>query len=282
MITPAYFQTMGIPVVAGRGFGDDDREGGALVAVISQALARESFPGRNPVGLHLMVADTPDGFRSMEIVGVVADVKHVSLEGDAQPHLYVPYHQVHPQIVVWLTTNQFLVLRTAGPPLALAESVRRELAAVDANVAAADIRTSGYYVDTAFAARRFSLVLLALFAGVALLMAAVGIYGVVSYTAAQRTRETGVRLALGATMGDILALVLGEGVKRTIVGIGVGLLAALAASRTLQGLLYGVGATDPLTYGGVIVVLVAVALAASFLPAWRAARLDPLVALRRH
>jgi putative ABC transport system permease protein len=281
MVTPAYFRTMGIPVLAGRAFADDDRESGARVAVISQSLARQSFPDRDPVGLHLMVSDTPEGFRSMEIVGVVADVKHASLEAEPQPHLYVPYHQVHPQIVVWLTTNQFLVLRTSGPPLALAESVRRELAKVDANVAAADIRASGYYVENASASRRFSLVLLSLFAGIALVMAAVGIYGVVSYTAEKRTRETGVRLALGATMGDILGQVLGEGIRRTAVGIAVGLLAALAASRALEGLLYGVKSTDPLTYGAVVLVLVTVALGASFLPAWRAARLDPLAALRR-
>jgi putative ABC transport system permease protein len=281
MVTPAYFETMGIPLLAGRTFNDDDRLDGALVAVISRSLARQSFPDRDPVGRHLLVADTPDGFRSMEIVGVAGDVKHTSLEADVLPHLYVPYHQTHRQLLVWLSNNQFLVVRAAGDPLALADSVRRELAAVDATVAAADIRTTGFYVDTASAARRFSLVLVALFAGVALVMAAVGIYGVVSYTAAQRTRETGVRLALGATMNDILAQVLGEGVKRAAVGIGLGFLAALAASRALQGLLYGVGATDPLTYASVIVVLVTVALVASFLPAWRAARLDPLTALRR-
>ncbi len=281
LATPSYFRTMGIPVVAGRAFGDDDREEGARVAIVSQALARQSFPDRDPVGKHLMVKDTPDGFRFMEIVGVVGDVKHASLESEAQPHLYVPYHQTHRELLVWLTSNQFLVVRTAKAPLTLAEAIRRELQAVDPNVAAADVRTSGYYLDAAAASRRFSLVLLALFAGVALVMAAVGIYGVVSYTAAQRTRETGVRLALGATMGDILTLVLGEGVKRAVVGIAVGLGAAVAASRALQGLLHGVPPTDPFTYGGVIVILVAVALAASFLPAWRAARLDPLVALRR-
>ncbi|HJS57611.1 MAG TPA: FtsX-like permease family protein [Vicinamibacteria bacterium] len=217
----------------------------------------------------------------MEIVGVVGDVKHASLEADALPHLYVPYHQTHRELLVWLTLNQFLVVRTEAPALLFADAIRRELQAVDPNVAAADVRTSGYYVDAAATSRRFSLLLLGLFAGVALLMAAVGIYGVVSYSVAQRTRETGMRMALGASAGDILTLVLGEGVKRTALGIAAGLLGAIGASRALRGLLYGVRATDPFTYGAVIVVLIAVALAASFLPAWRAARLDPLVALRR-
>jgi putative ABC transport system permease protein len=281
MVTPGYFKTMGIPIVAGRGFVEDDREGGALVAVISQALARQSFEGRDPVGESLLVSDTPDGFRAMRIVGVVGDVKHASLESDAQPHLYVPYHQTHRELLVWLAQNQFLVLRTAGTPEALGEAVRRELQAVDPNVASADIRSTGSYVDAAAAARRFSLVLLAIFAGLALTLAAVGIYGVVAYSVAQRTRETGVRMALGARMPDILTLVVGEGLRHTLVGIGVGLGAAFAASRGLQSLLYGVGATDPLTYGGVILLLVAVTLCASSLPAWRAARVDPLQALRQ-
>jgi putative ABC transport system permease protein len=280
MVTPRFFETMGIPLLAGRAFGDDDREGGAAVGVISRSLARQSFPDRDPVGLHLMVQN-PDGFHSVEIVGVAGDVKHGTLEADALPHLYVPYHQAPRSAVVWLANNQYLEVRAAGDALAFADPVRRELAAVDPNVAAADVRETGFYLDGAAAPRRFALVLVSLFAAVALVMAAVGIYGVVSYTAAQRTRETGVRLALGATMRDILASVLGEGVRRTAVGLGVGLLAALAAGRALQGLLYGVAATDPLTYAGVVVLLVAIALAASFLPAWRAARLDPLSALRR-
>jgi len=280
MVTPAYFRTMGIPLVAGRAFGDEDREGGARVAMVSEALARQSFPDRSPVGQHLLVQDTTTGFRSMEIVGVVGDVKHASLEGAADPHLYVPYHQTHPDLLVWLTLNQFLVVRTSGPPLAIADAVRRELSGVDPNVAAADLRASGYYVDASASSRRFALTLLALFAGVGLAMAAVGIYGVVSYSVVQRTRETGVRLALGATRASILGLVLGEGVRRTAVGMAAGLGAALLASRALRGLLYGVEATDPATYAGVMVVLVAVTLAACFLPAWRASRQDPVEALR--
>jgi putative ABC transport system permease protein len=271
---------MGIPLLGGRAFGDDDREGGAPVAIISQALARQSFPGRDPVGLHLLVEDTSEGFRPLEIVGVVGDVKHASLESDPYPYLYVPYHQTDRDLLVWLTLNQFLVVRTSGAPLAQADAVRRELRAVDPNVAAADVRTSGYYVEAAATSRRFSLVLLALFATIALLMAAVGIYGVVSFAVAQRARETGVRLALGATSSDILTFVLGEGVKRTMVGIAAGLAVALVASRGLSSQLYGVGATDPLTYGGVIIVLLLVTLAACFLPAWRAARASPLSALR--
>jgi predicted permease len=280
MVTPGYFATMGIPFREGRAFGGDDREGGALVAVISQELARQSFPDRSPVGRHLLVKDNPGGFRSMEIVGVVGDVRHASLEGDPQPHLYVPYHQTHPEVLVWLVQNQFLVVRSASDPLALAAGIRRELQAVDANVAAADSRTTGSYVEAAAGARRFSLVLFATFAGLALAMAVIGIYGVVAYTVAQRTRETGVRLALGARRSEIVALVVGEGMKRTLVGIAVGLVAALAASRAMQGLLYGVAATDPLTYVAVIGVLLGATLIASALPAWRAARVNPVVALR--
>jgi len=280
MVTPDYFQTMGIPLVAGRAFAEDDRDGRAAVAVISQALARQSFPDRDPVGRQLLVKDTPEGFRPMQIVGVVGDLRHVSLEGAAEPHLFVPYHQTHRSLLVFLAQNQFLVVSTSGDALSLAEAVRREVRAVDPNVASVGGRLLGSYVDNAAAARRFSLVLLALFAGTALVMAAVGIYGVVSYAVARRTRETGLRIALGAGLGDILALVLGEGLRRTAAGIAVGLVAALLAARWLRSLLFGVGATDPATYAGVVGLLLAVTLAACLLPAWRAARLDPVRALR--
>jgi len=280
MSTPEYFKAMGIPVIAGRAFTDDDREGGAPVVVISRALARQSFPDRDPLGKYLLVRDSQARFRPLQIVGVAGDVRHTSLEAEAEPHVYLPYHQTNPDLLVWLTNNQFLVVRTAVPPLALAEGVRRELQAVDSTVAAADIRASGYYLDNATAGRRFSLELLAGFAVLALALAAIGIYGVVSYTVAQRTREIGVRLALGADMGDIARMVLGEGVRRTAVGVAIGLAGALAASRAVRGMLYGVGATDPVTYAAVIALLVAVTVAACLLPAWRAARVSPLAALR--
>jgi len=280
LVTPAYFKTMGIPMEAGRAFTDDDREGGAPVVIVSRALVRQSFPDRDPIGRYLLLRDTPGGVRPLQIVGVAGDVRHTSLEAEAEPHVYLPYHQTHRDLLVWLTNNQFLAVRTAGPPLALTEAVRRELQAVDSTVAAADIRPSGYYLDNATAARRFSLELLAGFAVLALAMAAIGIYGVVSYTVVQRTREIGVRLALGADMGDIARMVLGEGVRRTAVGVAVGLAGALAASRAVRGMLYGVGATDPVTYAAVIALLVAVTVAACLLPAWRASRVSPLAALR--
>jgi putative ABC transport system permease protein len=216
----------------------------------------------------------------MEIVGLVGDVKHTSLEAPVEPHLYVPYHQTHRDVLTWLTQNQFLVVRAAGDPLALVEVVRRQLAQVDPGVASADARLTGFYVENASAARRFSLVLVGLFSAVALVMAALGLYGVVSYSVAQRTRETGVRRALGAGVGDIVLLVLGDGLKRTLTGVGLGLFAAAAVARGLRGLLYGVSAGDPRVYAAVVVVLVAVGVLASALPAWRAARLSPLAALR--
>ena len=216
----------------------------------------------------------------MEIVGVVGDVHHLSLEGAAEPHLYVPYHQVHPNLLVWLAQNQFVVVRAAGDPLALGEAVRRAVHAVDPNVASAGARLTASYLDGAAAARRFSLVLIALFAGIALAMAAIGIYGVVAYTVAQRTRETGLRVALGAAASDIVSLVLGEGLRRTAWGLAVGLVAAFAAARAFRSLLFGVEAADPLTYAGVVALLLVVTLVACLLPAWRAARLDPVQALR--
>jgi predicted permease len=280
LVTPEYFKTMGIPLISGRAFNDDDREGGAPVVVISRGLARQAFADRDPLGKYLLVRDAQARFRPLQIVGVAGDVRHTSLEAEVEPHAYLAYHQTHRDVLVWLTNNQFLLVRTAGPALALSEAVRRELQAVDSTVAAADVRASGYYLDNATAGRRFSLELLAGFAVLALAMAAIGIYGVVSYTVAQRTREIGVRLALGADMGDIARMVVGEGVRRTAVGVVVGVAGALAASRAVSGMLYGVAATDPVTYAAVIALLVAVTVAASLLPAWRASHVSPLTALR--
>ncbi len=281
MVTPDYFRTMGIPVLAGRAFGDLDRVGAPPVAIVSQSFVRESFPDRDPLGLQLLVKDTPEGFRPIEIVGVAGDVHHGSLETAPEPHIYVPYHQVPRNLLIWLAQTQFVVVRAEGDSLALGEAVKHAVDAVDPNVASAGARLSGYYLEAAAAARRFSVVLIATFALIALVMAVVGIYGVVSYTVAQRTRETGLRLALGARAPDILSLVLGEGLKRSAWGIAAGLVAAYAAARGLGSLLFGVEASDLATYASVSLLLLAVTLAACFVPAWWAARLDPVQALRQ-
>jgi len=279
MVTPRFFATMGIPLLAGRAFTETDGAGSPAVGVISQALARQSFGELDPLGRRLLVNYAGE-FRPVEIVGVAGDVKHASLEAPAEPHLYVPYYQTHPKLLVWLALNQYVLVRASGEAQALGPAVRRELRAVDPGVASLGARLSGDFVATAAAARRFTLVLLALFAAVALLLAAVGIYGVVAYAVAQRTRETGLRLALGASAADILTLVLGEGLRRSAVGIGAGLVAALAAAHASKSLLFGVGEADPAAYAAVVVLLLAVTLAACLLPAWRAARLDPVKALR--
>jgi predicted permease len=280
MATPGYFQTMGIPVMAGRGFTDDDREGGAPVVIISRGLARQSFPDRDPVGRYLLIRDTPAGFRPLQIVGVAGDVRHTSLEAQAEPHVYLPYHQTHRDLLVWLTNNQFLLVRTAGPALALTEAVRRELQAVDSTVAAADIRTSGYYLDNATAARRFSLELLAGFAVLALALAAIGIYGVVSYTVAQRTREIGLRMALGAAPSRVRTMVLRQVGVMTAVGGAIGLAAAIGLGHLAQSLLFQMQGYDATVLVTAAIALTLVALAAGFVPAHRASQVDPMTALR--
>jgi putative ABC transport system permease protein len=280
MATPGYFGAMGIPIVAGRRFDETDGPDRPAVGIVSRSLARQSFPDRDPIGHRLLVKDTPGGFRPIEIVGVAGDVHHGSLEAAPEPHLYVPYHQTPPALLVWLAQNQFLIVRAAGDPLALGEALRRAVHAVDPNVASVGARLSGSYLEGATASRRFSLTLVSLFAATALAMAAIGIYGVASYTVARRTREIGLRLALGASAREVLAGVLGEGLRRTAWGLGFGLAAAVATARGLRSLLFGVEAYHTLTYAAVVLVLVAVTLTASAVLAWRAAGVDPARALR--
>jgi len=279
-VTPEYFRAMGIPLLAGRAFTEDDTPAQSAKIIISESIAKLNFPDRNPIGQRLLVDDTSAGFRPLEIVGVVGDVRHSSLEETPLPHMYIAYHQMQRDLLVWVTANQYLVVRADGDPATLAKAVRHELQTVDANVAAANIRTTDEYLRAATVARRFNLLLVSIFAGLALLMAAIGIYGVLSYSVSQRTREIGVRMALGAQMASILGLVLGEGMKRAGVGIAVGVGAAVASSRAMRSMLYGVDATDVPTYALAVLVLLGVALLACLVPAWRAARVNPIIALR--
>ncbi|HYV31382.1 MAG TPA: FtsX-like permease family protein, partial [Candidatus Binatia bacterium] len=232
-------------------------------------LARQFFSARNPVGERLSV-----GGALRIVVGVVSDVKSSSLESDVRPQLYVPHAQ-------WPWAGMTMVLNTEGRPLALASAVRNELKALDALLPAAKMRTMEQVVSNAASSRRFNMALLALFAVAALFLTMMGIYGVVAFLVGRRSREIGIRMALGARGGDVLGLVLQQGMKPVAIGSLAGLLGSVAASRLIASQLFGVSATDPLTLASIIVVLLATALLACWLPARRAARVDPMEALRQ-
>jgi len=270
-VTPGYFQAMGIQLVRGRDFTAQDRAGAPRVAIVSQAVADRFFPGQDPIGKRINMTNGPQTWR--EIIGVVNEVKHASIEQETMPQTYDPLAQAP-------FTNLGFVLRTGGDPSALTALVRREVYAVDPDQPVARTELLTKLVENSQARQRFALTLFGVFSGLALLLAAVGIYGVMAYAVTQRTNEFGVRLAIGASRRDILVLVLRAGGKLAAAGIAVGLLGALAAGRAIQSLLYQTGARDPLVFALIALVLGGVALLACLVPAWRATRVDPQVALR--
>jgi putative ABC transport system permease protein len=274
-VNSAYFRTMGIPLLAGRVFADSDTSQAPPVIVVNQTLARRFWPQGNPIGGRLVV-DANNG-RVAEIVGVVGDVKPERIENDDWPTIYNPYAQVP-------VTTMTMVVRTAGPkgapPLSLASAVEREVHQLDPDQPVADARSMEDVVDRAVAGARFNTVLLGVFALIAFLLAAVGIYGVISCDVSERTHEIGIRVALGAQRGDVLKLVLGQGARLAGYGVAAGLAAALALTRLMAAMLYGVKTTDAYTFAAIPVLLGAVALAASYLPSRRALGLDPMTALR--
>jgi putative ABC transport system permease protein len=269
-VTPGYFRVMGIPLVAGRGFAESDTKPAAPVIVVNQTLARRFWRERNPLGGRLVV-DT-DG-RTAAIVGVVGDVKPDRLEGEDWPTIYNPYTQ---EPVPTLT----LVVRTGGAPLALAAAVEREVHQLDPDQPVADVRPMDAVMDRAVAGARFNTVLLAAFAAIAFLLAAVGIYGVISYDVNERTHEIGIRLALGAQPGNVLKLVVGQGARLAVYGIAAGLAAAWGLTRLMVTMLFDVTPADFSTFAAISVLLGTVALAASYLPSRRAMALDAVTALR--
>ncbi|MCA1593444.1 MAG: ABC transporter permease [Acidobacteria bacterium] len=271
MVGPGYLGTMGTPLVRGRDFTEADREGAPRVAVVNESLAETLWPGEDPLGKRLSFDRTKGPF--LEVVGVARDVKYRSLGEREHPYVYQPVLQSY-------EPKMTLVVRTAGDPRAIAGAVREQIRALDPNLPVADIRTLGEQFDLSLFPARVAAWTLGGFGLLALVLAAVGIYGVVSYAVAQRTREIGVRMALGARRGDVLRLVMGEGLFVVGLGLAAGLLLALIATRVVAGFLYGVGTTDPLTFVAVPLVLGAIALAASYIPARRATRVDPMVALR--
>jgi len=272
-VTPHYFETMTIPLVEGRAFTTADTESTLPVVIINQTLAHRFFANESPVGRRIMLEAASPDQPWMTIVGVVADVRDLGLEKHADLEVYQPYQQ---------NTLSFMniVARTEGDPRNLAGSMRNEIRALDRGLPVVAPEPMENVVEASIAARRFNLTLLGVFAGLALFLAAVGIYGVMSYGVSQRTQEIGIRVALGATAVDILKLILRNGMILAGAGILIGLVGAIALSRLMTGLLFGITATDTLTFAGVSITMLLVALAASYLPARRATKIDPLEALR--
>jgi len=273
LVDPGYFAAMRIPLKRGRSLAPSDRIGSAPVAVISEAMARKLWPGEDPIGQHVKV-EWWHPTASVEIVGVVADSRHDGLDAAFEPTLFYPFAQESQQ------SSMSLVLRSTVPPATLTRMVRAAVSEMDKGVPVADAVTMYHHIAETMADRRYPAFVLGLFAALALALAAVGIYGVQSYTVGQRTREIGVRVALGARPADVLRTVLGGGLRLTLGGVALGGVAAGLAAGALGKLLYGVHPLDPVTFVIVPLVLVGVALLAMAAPARRAARVDPMVALR--
>ncbi|HTP43495.1 MAG TPA: ABC transporter permease, partial [Candidatus Acidoferrum sp.] len=274
-ITPNYFHTMKIALLQGRDFTPQDGLDTNPVVIINESLARQFFPGENPIGKHIRpgisVDDKPSRMR--EIVGVVGDVKFKDLTSEWKPTAYLPQAQI--------PIGSFsIVARASGDPSNLARPVADAVRSIDSDLPAYRVKTVEEYLDGTIAIPRFNTLLLGIFAGLALVLTAIGLYGVISYSVAQRTHEIGIRMALGAQPREMLRLVVGQGVRLALLGVGLGLIAALAFTRFLSSLLFGVTATDPISFATVVVTLLAVALLACYIPARRAMRVDPMVALR--
>jgi putative ABC transport system permease protein len=269
-----YFQTMRIPLLAGREFDARDDRHAPHVIVINQTLARRFFPNESPIGKHMKPGMSSGKTDTMcEIVGVVGDVKHRRLWLPDDPESYLPYDQDP-------IGGMSIVVRSAADPMTLLPALRTQVHALDPELPLYKAQRMEDYLADSVAQRRFISLLCSIFAGAGLLLAVVGLFGVISYSVARRTHEIGVRVTVGAAKTDILRLILGEGMGITLVGVGVGLLGAVGLSRVVKSQLFGISATDPMTFLGVVVTLSLVALAACYLPARRAARVDPMVALR--
>jgi predicted permease len=267
-----YFQALHIPLVRGRLFSGREQQERSDVVIVSEALARHYFPHENPLGRRLLI-DMMDPQVPTTIVGVVGDVRHADLETEPRAMTYWP----HPQLPYSAMT---LTVRSAGDPSALVPAVQHEIQALDREQPLSDVRAMDDWIGRSLARTKFIWMLLAVFAGMALLLASIGIYGVMSYSVSQQTAEIGVRLALGAAEGDILTMVVGRAMRLAALGLGAGAVLALLLGRALTSLLYGTHAADPLTLAGAIIVLAAAAMLASYLPARRAARIEPVQALK--
>ena len=279
-VTPGYLRTMRIPLLSGRDLSEDDTADRPAVILISDSMARRFWPNENPIGKHLTMSFFPG--KTREVVGVVGDVKQRALNLlEPVPSLYMPLSQLSiPLMGGWQSFPMTLVVRTHSEPQTLANAVTAALHAVDPEIPTTDVMSLHAYLSNSLSEQQMSMVLLGSFAGLALLLASIGIYSVLSYAVRRRVPEIGIRMALGAQTGDVLAMILWQGTKLVAIGVGIGIAVALGLSRLMASQLFGITATDPLTFLAVAVLLLAVAIAACYLPALRATRVNPVVALR--
>jgi predicted permease len=276
MISTDYFKTMGIPLRAGRVFDERDRLDSAPVVIVNERFAQKFFPGQNVIGKQIQPGFAADdkGEKMREVVGVVGNVKHLSLKNDDSPEMYLPSTQIP-------FNSVSLVVRTSvSDPATIVSALRKELAQVDSAIPLRSVHIFDDYISRSLARPRFNALLLSIFAGTALVLTAIGIYGVMAYSVAQRTNEIGIRIALGAAKSAIFRLVVGQAMMLVAISVVVGLVGAFAATRLLGSMLFGVGATDPLTFAAIVLLIAGVAFVAAWLPARRAASVDPVVALR--
>jgi putative ABC transport system permease protein len=273
-VGPGYFSTMGIPLIRGRDFTDQDRADSKHVVVIGEKTAQHYWPGQDPIGKRLKPGATTSNAPWREVIGVVKDVRQNDFIAQPKMQMYFTYRQLKD-----LAANA-LIVRTSVEPMSLASSIRSAIWAVDKDQPVANIDTMDHIVSEAIARQRFSMLLLGIFAALALVLASVGIYGVMSYSVAQRTHEIGIRMALGARRADVLQMTVKQGLKLVGAGMLLGLVAAFLLTRVLASLLFGISATDPITFLGISLVLLAVAILASYIPALRATKVDPIIALR--
>jgi predicted permease len=278
--TPGYLRAMGIPLKEGRFFTDHDTLSSPPVVVVDEVMAKHLFPGQDALGkqFNLMVIGP------VQIVGITGHVKHWGLDADdtakIRNEIYFPFLQIPDKFMSEAVAGLTLVLRTGPDPLRLVSAVRAQVAGPTEDQPIFEVATMEQIISDSLTERRFAMLLLIIFAATALVLAAIGIYGVMSYAVSRRTHELGLRMALGASRHEILGLVVREGMVLALAGMGIGLAAALGLTRFMTSLLYGVRPADPPTLGAVLAVLGAIAFLACYIPAWRATRVDPLVALR--
>jgi putative ABC transport system permease protein len=274
MVSSGYFSAVGTPLLRGRSILETDTLESTPVTVINGAMARKYWPGEDALGKQVGVGSTR--FPLMTIVGIAADTKHLSLREEPGPEMYVPFNQkVWPSLAIMQ-----VAIRTKADPASMTNLVREAVRSVDPDLPLGKLATLSTLVDGAMTQPRFSMLLLGAFGALAVTLAAIGMYGVIAYSVAQRTREIGIRMALGAQRGTVFGMVLGQGARLAGLGIAIGILTALGVTRLMASFLYGVQPTDPLTFAAVALLLAGIVLLACYLPARRATRVDPIIALR--